>query len=80
MVAIHPSSALFHRQPEWVVFHEVVQTTKEYMREVTTIDPKWLVEFAPAFFRYDVSFFLVSQTKLLAKDMFRDFIRFNNDK
>merc|ERR1711934_512717 len=40
MVAIHPSSALFHRQPEWVVFHEVVQTTKEYLREVTTIDPK----------------------------------------
>merc|ERR1712130_869712 len=47
MVAIHPSSALFHRQPEWVVFHEVVQTTKEYLREVTTIDPKWLVEYAP---------------------------------
>jgi len=52
MVSIHPSSAIFHRQPEWVVFHEVVQTTKEYMREVTTIDPKWLVEFAPAFFRF----------------------------
>lgn len=52
MVAIHPSSALFHRQPEWVVYHEVVQTTKEYMREVTAIDPKWLVEFAPAFFKF----------------------------
>jgi len=52
MVSIHPSSALFHRQPEWVVFHEVVQTTKEYLREVTTIDAKWLVEFAPAFFRF----------------------------
>jgi len=52
MVAIHPSSALFHRQPEWVVFHEVVQTTKEYLREVTTIDPKWLVEYAPAFFKF----------------------------
>ena len=52
MVSIHPSSALFHRQPEWVVYHEVVQTTKEYMREVTAIDPKWLVEFAPAFFKF----------------------------
>ena len=51
MVSIHPSSSIFHRQPEWVVFHGVIQTTKEYMREVTTIDPKWLVEFAPAFFR-----------------------------
>jgi len=52
VAAIHPSSALFHRQPEWVVFHEVVQTTKEYMRAVTTVDPKWLVEFAPAFFKF----------------------------
>ena len=52
MVSIHPSSALFHRQPEWVVYHEVVQTTKEYMRAVTSIDPKWLVEFAPAFFKF----------------------------
>ena len=52
MVSIHPSSSLFHRQPEWVVYHEVVQTTKEYMREVTSIDPKWLVEFAPAFFKF----------------------------
>merc|ERR1712071_618333 len=52
MVSIHPSSSLLHRQPEWVVFHEVVQTTKEYLREVTTIDPKWLVEYAPAFFKF----------------------------
>ncbi|XP_070505964.1 ATP-dependent RNA helicase DHX8 [Chironomus tepperi] len=52
VVYIHPSSALFHRQPEWVVYHELVQTTKEYMREVTTIDPKWLVEFAPSFFKF----------------------------
>ena len=52
IVSIHPSSSLFHRQPEWVVYHEVVQTTKEYMREVTSIDPKWLVEYAPAFFKF----------------------------
>ena len=52
VVYIHPSSALFNRQPEWVIYHELVQTTKEYMREVTTTDPKWLVEFAPAFFKF----------------------------
>lgn len=34
-----------------LVYHELVLTTKEYMREVTTIDPRWLVEFAPAFYR-----------------------------
>ncbi|GFQ88191.1 ATP-dependent RNA helicase DHX8 [Trichonephila clavata] len=52
VVYIHPSSALFNRQPEWVVYHELVQTTKEYMREATIIDPKWMVEFAPAFYKF----------------------------
>ncbi|KNC98023.1 uncharacterized protein SPPG_06442 [Spizellomyces punctatus DAOM BR117] len=50
-VYIHPSSALFNRQPEWVIYHELVLTTKEYMREVVAIEPKWLVEVAPAFFK-----------------------------
>ena len=51
VVYIHPSSALFNRQPDWVIYHELVLTTKEYMRECTAIDPKWLVEFAPSFFK-----------------------------
>ncbi|KAH6806578.1 ATP-dependent RNA helicase [Perilla frutescens var. frutescens] len=50
-VYIHPGSALFQRQPDWVIYHELVMTTKEYMREVTVIDPKWLVELAPRFFK-----------------------------
>eukprot|EP01137_Pigoraptor_chileana_P012577 Opistho-2@65106 len=50
-VYIHPSSAIFGRQPEWVLYHEVIMTTKEYMRECTAIEAKWLVEFAPAFFK-----------------------------
>ncbi|XP_074281252.1 putative pre-mRNA-splicing factor ATP-dependent RNA helicase DEAH5 [Silene latifolia] len=50
-VYIHPSSALFHRQPEWVIYHELVMTTREYMREVTVVDPKWLVELAPRCFK-----------------------------
>lgn len=51
VVYIHPSSALFNRQPDWVIYHELVLTTKEYMRECTAVDPKWLVEFAPSFFK-----------------------------
>mmetsp|Transcript_33661 Transcript_33661/g.95228 ORF Transcript_33661/g.95228 Transcript_33661/m.95228 type:complete len:1172 (-) Transcript_33661:83-3598(-) len=50
-VYIHPSSALFQRQPDWVIYHELVLTTKEYMRECTVIDPKWLTELAPRFFK-----------------------------
>ena len=48
---MHPSSALFNRNPEWVIYHELVMTSKEYMREVLAIDPKWLLEVAPKYFR-----------------------------
>ncbi|CAJ0755020.1 3132_t:CDS:10 [Entrophospora sp. SA101] len=50
-VYIHPSSSLFNKGPEWVIYHELVFTTKEYMREVTAIEPKWLTEAAPTFFK-----------------------------
>jgi ATP-dependent RNA helicase DHX8/PRP22 len=52
IVYVHPSSAIYQRQPEWLVYHELVFTTKEYMREVCAIDPKWLVEYAPSFFKF----------------------------
>jgi ATP-dependent RNA helicase DHX8/PRP22 len=52
IVYVHPSSAIYQRQPEWLVYHELVFTTKEYMREVCAIDPQWLVEFAPSFFKF----------------------------
>ena len=49
-VYIHPSSALFNKNPEWVIYHELVLTTKEYMRNIMVIDAKWLIELAPAFY------------------------------
>ncbi|CAF4879666.1 unnamed protein product, partial [Rotaria sp. Silwood1] len=39
------------QQPEWLCYHELVFTTKEYMREICVINPKWLVESAPKFFK-----------------------------
>jgi ATP-dependent RNA helicase DHX8/PRP22 len=48
---IHPSSALFGKSAEWVIYHELVMTGREYMREATVVDPKWLVEAAPTFFK-----------------------------
>lgn len=35
-----------------MIYHELVLTTKEYMRECTTVDPKWFVELAASFFRF----------------------------
>ncbi|KAL5594119.1 hypothetical protein BROUX41_001165 [Berkeleyomyces rouxiae] len=50
-VYLHPSSALFGKQAEWVIYHTLVLTTKEYMHCTTAIEPKWLVEAAPTVFR-----------------------------
>lgn len=33
-VEIHPSSALFEVRPKWVLFHQLVLTSKEFMRDV----------------------------------------------
>lgn len=50
-VYMHPSSALFGKGSEHVIYHDLVLTTKEYMRITTSIEPKWLVEAAPTFFK-----------------------------
>lgn len=50
-VWIHPSSVLMASDPpeKMVVYFELVQTTKEYMRSVMPIEPRWLAELAPHF-------------------------------
>lgn len=50
-VYLHPSSAIFGRPAEWVIYHELIATTKEYMHCTTIIEPKWLPELAPTFFK-----------------------------
>ena len=50
-VYIHPSSCLFNKNVNWVVYHELVMTSKEYLRELTVIDPNWLVEVAGKYYK-----------------------------
>ncbi|KAG1680389.1 hypothetical protein FOA52_015480 [Chlamydomonas sp. UWO 241] len=49
-VHIHPSSSLVESLPRWVVYHELVLTSKEYMRCVSEIKPEWLIEIAPHYY------------------------------
>jgi pre-mRNA-splicing factor ATP-dependent RNA helicase DHX16 len=49
-VHIHPSSGLLQTMPRWLVYHELVLTSKEYMRNVIEIRPEWLVEIAPHYY------------------------------
>lgn len=53
-VFVHPSSAVHNRPPEYAVYHELVMTSREYMREVTPTLPRWLVDVAPGFYKVDV--------------------------
>lgn len=50
-VHIHPSSCLFSSSPACVVFTEMVETTKCYMRNLTVVDPDWLPDVAPQYFK-----------------------------
>jgi pre-mRNA-splicing factor ATP-dependent RNA helicase DHX38/PRP16 len=49
---LHPSSAVYSLgyTPDYVIYHELIMTNKEYMSTVTVIEPEWLVEVAPLFY------------------------------
>eukprot|EP01104_Vermistella_antarctica_P019886 TRINITY_DN811_c0_g3_i1.p1 TRINITY_DN811_c0_g3~~TRINITY_DN811_c0_g3_i1.p1 ORF type:complete len:1118 (-),score=403.09 TRINITY_DN811_c0_g3_i1:68-3421(-) len=50
-VHIHPSSSLFEKLPKWLVYFELVFTSKEFMRQIIEIEPEWLVEIAPHYYK-----------------------------
>ncbi|XP_050397027.1 pre-mRNA-splicing factor ATP-dependent RNA helicase PRP16 [Patella vulgata] len=49
---LHPTSALFGMgyTPDYIVYHELVMTSKEYMQCVTAVDGQWLAELGPMFY------------------------------
>lgn len=49
---LHPSSALYGMgcTPDYVVYHELILTAKEYMQCATAVEPQWLAELGPMFF------------------------------
>mmetsp|Transcript_39200 Transcript_39200/g.44897 ORF Transcript_39200/g.44897 Transcript_39200/m.44897 type:complete len:143 (+) Transcript_39200:1858-2286(+) len=51
-VAIHPSTSIDHK-PEWVLYHEFVLTSKNYIRIVSEIKPKWLLQISPDYYDLD---------------------------
>jgi pre-mRNA-splicing factor ATP-dependent RNA helicase DHX38/PRP16 len=56
--ALHPSSALFGLgyTPDYVCYHELISTTKEYMSCVTAVEGEWLAELGPMFFSIKESY------------------------
>lgn len=49
---VHPSSVMFTRVASTgiVIFHEVVETKKRFMRDLTVIDRDWLIEYSNGFY------------------------------
>ncbi|XP_073724216.1 probable ATP-dependent RNA helicase DHX37 [Misgurnus anguillicaudatus] len=48
-VFIHPSSALHKTLPEFVVYQEVMETTKMYMRGVCAVQAEWIPKLLPQY-------------------------------
>ncbi|UZJ51768.1 hypothetical protein CBS101457_001088 [Exobasidium rhododendri] len=49
---LHPTSSVSGAgiQPQYLVFHEVIQTSKTYMHTVTAVEPHWLAELGGVFY------------------------------
>ncbi|CAH8553351.1 Pre-mRNA-splicing factor ATP-dependent RNA helicase PRP16 [Schistosoma haematobium] len=49
---LHPTSALYGMgyTPDYVIYHELIMTTKEYMQCVTSVDGNWLAKVGPMFY------------------------------
>ncbi|XP_004844033.1 probable ATP-dependent RNA helicase DHX37 isoform X1 [Heterocephalus glaber] len=52
-VFIHPSSVLFRELPEFVVYQEMVETTKMYMKGVSAVDERWIPALLPAYCQFE---------------------------
>ncbi|KAG9487606.1 probable ATP-dependent RNA helicase DHX37 isoform X2 [Eleutherodactylus coqui] len=51
-VFIHPNSSLFRQLPDFVVFQEILETTKMYMKGVSSIEPEWIPALLPQYCHY----------------------------
>ncbi|XP_029959812.1 putative ATP-dependent RNA helicase DHX37 isoform X2 [Salarias fasciatus] len=48
-VFIHPNSALFKTLPDFVVYQEIMETTKMYMRGVSAVEAEWVPQLLPQY-------------------------------
>lgn len=50
---LHPTSALYGMgySSDYVVYHELIMTSKEFMQCVTSVEAEWLAELGPMFYR-----------------------------
>nr|XP_025872854.1 probable ATP-dependent RNA helicase DHX37 [Vulpes vulpes] len=52
-VFIHPGSVLFKELPEFVVYQEIMETTKMYMKGVSAVEVQWIPVLLPSYCQFD---------------------------
>eukprot|EP00775_Hariotina_reticulata_P007952 gene7952-8150_t len=67
VVHLHPSTCLDHK-PEWVLYHEFVLTSRNYIRTCTDIKGEWLIDVAPHY--YDLSNFPAGEARRALERMY----------
>ena len=62
---LHPSSSLYGLgyTPDYVICHELVMTSKEYMQCVSAVEPHWLADAGPMFFSVKESHSSLKESK-----------------
>jgi pre-mRNA-splicing factor ATP-dependent RNA helicase DHX38/PRP16 len=62
---LHPSSSLYGLgyTPDYVIYHELVMTSKEYMQCVSAVEPFWLADAGPMFFSVKESHSSLKESK-----------------
>lgn len=68
---LHPTSVLAteRKPPKLLVFHEVLCTSKDFMRDVTVIKLQWLLELASSYYEYGTDYELARKKQRLEEDL-----------
>ncbi|OAA56582.1 mRNA splicing factor RNA helicase [Niveomyces insectorum RCEF 264] len=72
-VQLHPTSALYGLGflPDYVVYHELILTSKEYMSTVTAVDPRWLAELGGVFYSVKEKGYSAREKRIIETDFNR---------
>ncbi len=72
-VQLHPTSALYGLGflPDYVVYHELILTSKEYMSTVTSVDPRWLAELGGVFYSVKEKGYSAREKRVIETDFNR---------
>ena len=79
---LHPSSSLFGigYTPDYIIYHELIFTSKEYMRNVTTIKGEWLPELGSMFYTIKNNKISLKRQNELEREIIKQDIKINKIK